>query len=160
MFFICVPVMCCIPSLFLRCLQWPKSYELQDSAGVASRPEGCGIQFANGAQAKLRRSGSQIEYAVRYLEVEKSCGRAMQASGIHALELVLLLLLVFVVLFAALARKLQTPYPIVLVIAGLFLSFIPGIPKITLNHRCDFSSGIAAASLQRGVADAVARIQI
>jgi Na+/H+ antiporter len=57
----------------------------------------------------------------------------MQASGIHALELVLLLLLVFVVLFAALARKLQTPYPIVLVIAGLFLSFIPGIPKITLN---------------------------
>jgi len=57
----------------------------------------------------------------------------MQASGIHALELMLLLLLVFVVLFAALARKLQTPYPIVLVIAGLFLSFIPGIPKITLN---------------------------
>jgi len=57
----------------------------------------------------------------------------MEAGGIHALELVLLLLLVFVVLFAALARKLQTPYPIVLVIAGLFLSFIPGIPKITLN---------------------------
>jgi Na+/H+ antiporter len=57
----------------------------------------------------------------------------MQASGIHAFELVLLLLLVFVVLFAALARKLQTPYPIVLVIAGLILSFIPGIPKITLN---------------------------
>jgi NhaP-type Na+/H+ or K+/H+ antiporter len=54
MFFICVPVMCCIPSLFLRCLQRPKSYELQDSAGVASRPEGCGIQFANGSQAKLR----------------------------------------------------------------------------------------------------------
>src|SRR6266851_8607519 len=57
----------------------------------------------------------------------------MQSGGIHALELVLLLLLVFLVLFAALARKLQTPYPIVLVIAGLFLSFIPGIPKITLN---------------------------
>jgi monovalent cation/hydrogen antiporter len=57
----------------------------------------------------------------------------MEGSGIHAMELVLLLLLVFVVLFAALARKLQTPYPIVLVIAGLFLSFIPGIPKINLN---------------------------
>jgi Na+/H+ antiporter len=57
----------------------------------------------------------------------------MQASGIHAFELVLLLLLVFVVLFATLARKLQTPYPIVLVIAGLFLSVIPGIPKVTLN---------------------------
>lgn len=57
----------------------------------------------------------------------------MEGGGIHAIELVALLLLVFVVLFAALARKLQTPYPIVLVIAGLFLSFIPGIPKITLN---------------------------
>jgi hypothetical protein len=55
------------------------------------------------------------------------------SRGIHAFELVLLLLLVFVVLFAALARKLLTPYPIVLVTAGLFLSFIPCIPKITLN---------------------------
>jgi Na+/H+ antiporter len=57
----------------------------------------------------------------------------MEGGGIHAFELVFLSLLVFVVLFAALARKLQTPYPIVLVIAGLILSFIPGIPKITLN---------------------------
>ena len=57
----------------------------------------------------------------------------MEGGGIHAFELVFLLLLVFVVAFAALARKLQTPYPIVLVIAGLILSFIPGIPKITLN---------------------------
>jgi Na+/H+ antiporter len=57
----------------------------------------------------------------------------MQSGGIHAIELVLLLLLVFVVAFAALARKLQTPYPIVLVIAGLLLSFIPGIQKISVN---------------------------
>src|SRR6266404_2591289 len=57
----------------------------------------------------------------------------MQGGGIHAIELVLLLLLVFVVVFAALARKLQTPYPIVLVIAGLLLSFVPGIPKISLD---------------------------
>src|SRR5277367_5940186 len=57
----------------------------------------------------------------------------MGGGGIHALELVFLLLLIFVVMFAALARKLQTPYPIVLVIAGLFLSFVPGIPKFTLN---------------------------
>ena len=57
----------------------------------------------------------------------------MQSGGIHAVELVLLLLLLFVVLFAALARKLQTPYPIVLVIAGLLLSFVPGIPKVSLN---------------------------
>jgi NhaP-type Na+/H+ or K+/H+ antiporter len=37
------------------------------------------------------------------------------------------------VAFGALARKLATPYPIVLVVGGLLLSFIPGIPKITLN---------------------------
>ena len=57
----------------------------------------------------------------------------MGSGGIHAFELVFLLLLVFVVVFAALARKLKTPYPIVLVIAGLFLSLVPGIPRITLN---------------------------
>src|SRR5258705_2218451 len=57
----------------------------------------------------------------------------MQSGGIHAIEIVFLILLLFVVIFAALARKLQTPYPIVLVVAGLLLSFIPGIPKISLN---------------------------
>jgi len=54
-------------------------------------------------------------------------------SGIHALEIVFLLLLLFIVVFGALAQKLKVPYPIVLVIAGLLLSFVPGIPKITLN---------------------------
>ncbi|HKF25421.1 MAG TPA: Na+/H+ antiporter, partial [Candidatus Acidoferrum sp.] len=58
----------------------------------------------------------------------------MIGSGqVHGLEILLLMLLVFVVLFAALARKLSTPYPIVLVIAGLLLSFVPGIPRIPLN---------------------------
>src|SRR5215468_9944486 len=52
---------------------------------------------------------------------------------IHAVELVFLLLLLFVVVFGALARKLQQPYPIVLVIAGALLGFVPGIPKISLN---------------------------
>jgi monovalent cation/hydrogen antiporter len=42
-------------------------------------------------------------------------------------------LLVFVALFAAVARRLQTPYPIGLVIAGLALGFIPGIPRINLD---------------------------
>jgi CPA1 family monovalent cation:H+ antiporter len=57
----------------------------------------------------------------------------MQGSSVHAVELVFLLLLLFVVVFASLARKIQVPYPIVLVVAGLVLSFIPGIPKITLS---------------------------
>src|SRR6201984_1658249 len=62
----------------------------------------------------------------------------MQSGGIHAVEIVFLLLLLFVVVFAALARKLQTPYPIVLVVAGLLLSFIPGIPSIPLDPNLIF----------------------
>src|SRR3981189_138371 len=52
---------------------------------------------------------------------------------IQAAEIVFLTLLLFVVVFAALARKLETPYPIVLVVAGLILGFVPGIPRIPLN---------------------------
>ena len=57
----------------------------------------------------------------------------MQGSGIQSIEIVLLLLLLFVAGFTALARKLQTPYPIVLVLAGLVLSHVPGIPRVTLD---------------------------
>ena len=57
----------------------------------------------------------------------------MHGSEIHSVELVFLLLLAFVAVFAALARKLQMPYPIVLVIAGLVLGFVPGIPQIKLS---------------------------
>ena len=44
-----------------------------------------------------------------------------------------LLLLLFVVVVASLARRLNVPYAIVLVIAGLLLSLVPGIPRVTLN---------------------------
>ncbi len=54
-------------------------------------------------------------------------------EGVHAVELVFLLLLLFVVVFAVLARKLQTPYPIVMVIGGLLVGFVPAIPKVALN---------------------------
>jgi Na+/H+ antiporter len=57
----------------------------------------------------------------------------MSASGLHGVQLVLLLLLLFVVVFSTLAKRLQTPYPIVLVIAGLLVGFIPGIPKVSLE---------------------------
>lgn len=57
----------------------------------------------------------------------------MPGGGVHAVQTVFLLLLLFVAAFAALARKLKTPYPIVLVLAGLLLGFVPGIPRITLN---------------------------
>jgi monovalent cation/hydrogen antiporter len=57
----------------------------------------------------------------------------LNGGGIQQVELVFLLLLLFVALFGYLAQKLKLPYPIVLVIAGTLLGFIPGIPKISLN---------------------------
>jgi CPA1 family monovalent cation:H+ antiporter len=62
----------------------------------------------------------------------------VQRAEIHAVQQVVLLLLLFVVLFAALARKLQTPYPIVLVVAGLLLSFVPGTPRVALHPALVF----------------------
>jgi Na+/H+ antiporter len=54
-------------------------------------------------------------------------------SEIGTVEFVFLLLLLFIVVFGLLARKLGRPYPIVMVIGGLLLGFVPGIPDITLN---------------------------
>jgi hypothetical protein len=45
------------------------------------------------------------------------------SGGLHHVQFVVLLLLLCVAAFAALAKKLQTPYPIVLVLAGLVISF-------------------------------------
>src|SRR3954466_2193757 len=57
----------------------------------------------------------------------------MQTGSFHAMQFVFLLLLLFIVLFGYLAKKLQTPSPIVLVVGGLLLSFVAGIPRISLN---------------------------
>lgn len=53
--------------------------------------------------------------------------------SVQAVELVILLLLLFVVAFGALARRLEIPYPIILVIAGALLGLVPGIPMVELN---------------------------
>jgi Na+/H+ antiporter len=47
-------------------------------------------------------------------------------------------LLLTVALLAMLARKVLIPYPILFVIGGLLLSWIPGLPKITLNPELVF----------------------
>jgi Na+/H+ antiporter len=57
----------------------------------------------------------------------------MSATGIHAVQLVLLLLLLFVMAFGVIAQKLKVPYPILLVIAGLLLGFAPKLPPIALD---------------------------
>jgi Na+/H+ antiporter len=62
----------------------------------------------------------------------------MLTGSIQAVEIVFLLLLLFVVVFGYLAQKLRLPYPIVLVIAGTLLGFVPGIPKIMLDPELVF----------------------
>ena len=64
----------------------------------------------------------------------------MNTSGtsLHSVEVVLLLLLLFVAGFAWLAQRLKIPYPIVLVIAGLVVCFVPGIPRVSLHPELIF----------------------
>jgi len=54
-------------------------------------------------------------------------------SDVHAAEFLFLLLLLFVVVFGVLSKKIKTPYPIVMVIGGLLLSLVPRLPNIVLN---------------------------
>ncbi len=53
-------------------------------------------------------------------------------DGLHHLEMVILLLAV-VLLLTTVAQKLVLPYPILLVIGGLILGVIPGLPTVTLS---------------------------
>jgi Na+/H+ antiporter len=61
------------------------------------------------------------------------CVWVMAGAGVQAVQAVFLLLLVFVAVFAGLARRLKVAYPILLVIAGLMLSFVPEMPRIGLD---------------------------
>ncbi len=62
----------------------------------------------------------------------------MHAGGIHHIELILLLLLFLVGALTTLSRRFHTPYPIVLVIGGLLLSFVPNLPRISLDPNLVF----------------------
>src|SRR5216684_439668 len=57
----------------------------------------------------------------------------MEDSAIYSAQMLFLALLLFVIIFAVLARKLDTPYPIVLGVPGFVNSLIPGIPVVKLN---------------------------
>jgi len=52
---------------------------------------------------------------------------------IHGIQTILLILLVFIAIFAGLAKRLRISYTIVLLVAGLLLTFVPGIPRLPLN---------------------------
>jgi monovalent cation/hydrogen antiporter len=51
----------------------------------------------------------------------------------HVLQRVGILLLAIIAFFAGLARRLNVPYPILLVLAGLGLSFLPHVPRVPLS---------------------------
>ena len=57
----------------------------------------------------------------------------MAGLGAHSAQLVFVVLLLLVIAFGALSRRLGVPYPIVLLVGGLVVSFVPGIPRATLN---------------------------
>ena len=50
----------------------------------------------------------------------------------HQAEVIALLLMVVVTL-VVIARRFAVPYPVLLVLSGLGLSFIPGLPVVKLN---------------------------
>jgi CPA1 family monovalent cation:H+ antiporter len=52
---------------------------------------------------------------------------------VHGVELVLISLLVAVSVLSAASRAIGVPYPIVLVLGGLVMGFIPGIPEVALD---------------------------
>jgi Na+/H+ antiporter len=54
-------------------------------------------------------------------------------QGMHAATLVLMALLAVVALVAAVAPRLKVPPPILLVIAGLLVSAVPGVPRLPLD---------------------------
>src|SRR5690349_10569738 len=54
-------------------------------------------------------------------------------SATGQIELVFLFLLVFIVAFGLFSRKIGIPYPIVMVVGGLLVSLVPGVPSVTLH---------------------------
>ena len=60
------------------------------------------------------------------------------ATDSHALQRIGILLLAIVAFFAGLARRLNVPYPILLVLAGLGISFLPHVPRVPLSPEIVF----------------------
>lgn len=58
---------------------------------------------------------------------------AEQPPSVHTIVTLILVLLIAVIALALLAPRLKVPYPIMLIIGGLILGFVPGLPHFTLN---------------------------
>lgn len=57
----------------------------------------------------------------------------------HTVQGIALFVMVMVALFGALARRLKVSYPILLVLAGLAISFVPHVPHVRLDPELVFS---------------------
>jgi NhaP-type Na+/H+ or K+/H+ antiporter len=63
---------------------------------------------------------------------------SLMVGGVEAVQTIFLVLMVFAAVFAGLARRLKIPYPIVLVIAGLGISLVLGLSRISLDPEMVF----------------------
>ncbi|MGI4830447.1 MAG: Na+/H+ antiporter [Janthinobacterium lividum] len=59
-------------------------------------------------------------------------------AHLENLQSIFLFLLILVTIFAVLAQRLKVPYPILLVLAGLGISFIPHVPRVRLDPNLVF----------------------
>jgi CPA1 family monovalent cation:H+ antiporter len=62
----------------------------------------------------------------------------MEATSLSHVQVLVLGLLVIVAALAVIAKRLQIPYPIVMVIGGLAFSLVPGLPRISLDPNLVF----------------------
>jgi hypothetical protein len=73
-------------------------------------------------------------------EVVKSYGSmflqdAVNSEAMGQAEILIAGLLMAVTGPSALARHLSVPYPVVLVVGGALLGFVPGLPEVKLDHE-------------------------
>src|SRR4051812_8675201 len=57
----------------------------------------------------------------------------MMRSAVEHIESVIIILLCAVVVLSAIATRSGVPYPILLVLGGLVLGFLPAVPNVRLN---------------------------
>jgi monovalent cation/hydrogen antiporter len=68
-----------------------------------------------------------------FLQLTIRIARDAEQPSMHTLITLILSLLIGMIALAISAPRLKIPYPILLVLAGLFLGFVPGLPGFTLN---------------------------
>lgn len=62
----------------------------------------------------------------------------MENTSLNHVQLLVLGLLVVVAALSVMAKRLQIPYPIVMVIGGLAFSLVPGLPRVSLDPNLVF----------------------